>query len=266
MARGRILSKSLSCSRRFNALADNPNGTAEFTQLLFAMLIPHVDDFGRMTADPQSVKFTVLPGSQRSFDEFAKALRALHDIGLITVYKVNSENYLQINKFDEHQLGLHKRTSSLFPEIPGNSRKSPEIPASRARAEQELKEKGTGTELKGTGTEGASRAPTGRSKRPIFSGTRFVVFDWQLDDLTRILGPAIDDFDIDAWFHTLNSRCEQSRELIPQRDGGRWLQTQLIDEARRRGLAFAADNKISEQSKQNVAAMHGAIARIQGKS
>ncbi len=153
MARGRIVSKSLSCSRRFNALTDRQNGLAEFTQLLFTLLIPHTDDFGRMTGDPFSVKMTVLPASPRPLGEFIQAMRALHEVELITVYQSSqSDIWLQVNKFDNHQTGLHKRTTShipepkksdsgTFPEFPGNS-------WSRARAEENGTE-GKGIEEKG---------------------------------------------------------------------------------------------------------------------
>lgn len=139
MARGRILSKSLSCSRRFNALVETQNGLAEFSQLLFALLIPHTDDFGRMAGDPFSVKMVVMPASPRALSDFCQAMRALHDIELITVYERDSDIWLQVNKFEDHQSGLHKRTESKIPppkkDLP---RKFPEIPGnswSRARAE-----------------------------------------------------------------------------------------------------------------------------------
>ncbi len=149
MARGRILSKSLSCSRRFNALSDSQNGLAEFTQLLFALLIPHSDDFGRMPGDSFSVKMNVFPASPRPLTEFSQALDALHHCELITIYQTDTPDiWLQINKFDDHQTGLHKRTKSHIPDqITGYSRNFPELPGnsgSRARAEENR------TELKGT--------------------------------------------------------------------------------------------------------------------
>lgn len=141
MARGRILSKSLSCSRRFNALVETQNGLAEFSQLLFALLIPHTDDFGRMPGDPFSVKMNVFPASPRTLSDFHQALRALHDSELITVYQRDTADiWLQVNKFEDHQSGLHKRTESKIPAPKKDApRKFPEIPGnswSRARAEE----------------------------------------------------------------------------------------------------------------------------------
>lgn len=152
MARGRMLSKSLGCSRRFNAVPALANGLAEFAQLLFMLIVSHADDFGRMTADPFSVKLTVLPASGRSTEDFVVALEALHESRLLTIYLVEDDLWLQIDKFDEHQSGLHKRTASKIPNPIDNSRKFPEIPGhsgSRARAELNLTEL-KGRELKGT--------------------------------------------------------------------------------------------------------------------
>lgn len=76
----------------------------------------------------------------------------------------------------------------------------------------------------------------GRSQQPIFKGQRFVVFAWQLEDLMRLLGKQTDAFDLHAFFYALDAHVLESGEVIPQRDGGKWLQTQVTREAERRGL------------------------------
>ncbi len=123
MARGRMISKSLSTSEKFGGLV--ALGTlAEFTQLLFPMLVIHSDDFGRLPGDPFTVKLTCLPVSPRSLEEFAHALTQLDTIGLIDWYEAAGKRYIQIENFEWHQRGgLHKRTASHFPDIPGSSRK-----------------------------------------------------------------------------------------------------------------------------------------------
>lgn len=82
--------------------------------------------------------------------------------------------------------------------------------------------------------------PSARSKRPIFSGQRFTVFEWQLDDLTRMLGEHTDAFELDRWFFDLDAQAHANGLVIPQRDNGAWLQAQTLAEARRRGLPIAA--------------------------
>jgi hypothetical protein len=80
-----------------------------------------------------------------------------------------------------------------------------------------------------------------RGRGPIFVGIRFVVFEWQLEQLARLLGPLVDDFDLHEWFFTLDARVSSSHEIIPQRDGGQWLQARTMEEAQRRGLMVASD-------------------------
>ena len=85
----------------------------------------------------------------------------------------------------------------------------------------------------------ASAESSSGSKRPIFSGQRFTVFEWQLDGIQRLLGPHFEDFDVHAWFFALDERVVKAREIVPQRDGGAWLLAQTQAEAIRRGLAMA---------------------------
>lgn len=79
----------------------------------------------------------------------------------------------------------------------------------------------------------------GGSKRPLFTGQRLTVFEWFLDRATQVLGPHLDDFHIDEWFYTLDAQAVASGQVIPSRDNGAWLESQLLAEARRRGLPIA---------------------------
>jgi len=71
-----------------------------------------------------------------------------------------------------------------------------------------------------------------------------------LDDCIRILGPHTDAFDLHEWFFALDSEYQQSGALIPQRDGGQWLQARLIVEAQRRGLSLDMPTSGPQLSKQ----------------
>jgi hypothetical protein len=84
-----------------------------------------------------------------------------------------------------------------------------------------------------------SARPVTRSKRAIFTGRRFVVFEWQLDNLRRMLGDHADGFDLRAWFEALDHKARDSPLVIPQRDRGAWLLSETLEEARRRGLPIA---------------------------
>jgi uncharacterized protein YdaU (DUF1376 family) len=83
-----------------------------------------------------------------------------------------------------------------------------------------------------------------RSKRPIFTGQRLTVFDWMLDDLYRLLGkPVADALDVHEFFFALDARMAETSQVVPQRDGGKWLQQQALDEAQKRGLISAPEHK-----------------------
>jgi hypothetical protein len=143
-----MLSKSLSTSRKFRALLDRAGKRREFDQILFALLVAHADDFGRLEGDPFTIKALCYPSSPRPESDFADALKAMHDVGLIALYQVDGNHYVQVVQFDEHQVGLHKRTRSRFPDPPAVSGNFPEIPS-------ELK----GTELKNMGDSASPVSP-----------------------------------------------------------------------------------------------------------
>lgn len=123
MARGRLISKSLGSSRKFHALLKVGGKLGEFCQVLFPLLVASSDDFGRLPGDAFTVKNVVLPSSRRREADFDRALDVIAEVGLIDRYEVNGDNYIQINKFDDHQVNLHKRRESSFPESPGTSGK-----------------------------------------------------------------------------------------------------------------------------------------------
>lgn len=124
MARGRLVSKSLGSSRKFHALLGAGGKLGEFCQVLFPLIVANTDDFGRMPGDAFTVKNVVLPSSPRPEKDFESALNVIASVGLVRRYEADGAIYLQVDKFDEHQPGLHKRTRSKFPEpteIPGTS-------------------------------------------------------------------------------------------------------------------------------------------------
>ena len=102
-----------------------------------------------------------------------------------------------------------------------------------------------------------------RSKRPIFKGQRFVVFEWMLDDLSRMLGVHANDFDLHAWFFDLDAKAVEAGIVVPQRDGGKWLQEQTQAEAIRRGLPIAAQASHNPKTAGNLAAAARFVARGQ---
>lgn len=77
------------------------------------------------------------------------------------------------------------------------------------------------------------------SKHPIFTGQRLTVFEWFLSKAEQVLGAHLEAFDIHAWFFDVDTKAAQSGLVIPSRDNGAWLESQLIAEAQKRGLPVA---------------------------
>lgn len=134
MAEKRMISKSISISEKVNSLPEY------FDMLLFTWMIPHADDFGRLMGESTKVKALVIPLLPKTVREVSDSLQRLHDSGLIVWYTVDSGKFIQIVKFEGHQTGLHKRTKSRFPEVPGSSRNIPEIPGQEKGREENGRE------------------------------------------------------------------------------------------------------------------------------
>lgn len=141
-----MIAKTLSTSQRYASLNEVAGKLAEFCQALYPLLVAHADDFGRQAGDEFTVKHAVCPTSPRKLPDVTKALTALHAVGLIEWYDADGRKCIQIQGFERHQQGLHKRTKTEFPDPSG---KFPEIPSEGKR--RELK----GTEEKGREQNGA---------------------------------------------------------------------------------------------------------------
>jgi hypothetical protein len=128
MARGRMLSKTWGSSRRSHEVAERLGELGEFAQALFPLLVSNADDFGRLQGDAFTVKHQCFPISRRSVAEFEQALTAMHATGLIARWEVDGHVIVEIEQFDEHQNGLHKRVRSKFPGKPGTITDAPESP------------------------------------------------------------------------------------------------------------------------------------------
>ena len=98
MADGRMLKKAISTSRR---LADLKTDSA---RMLYTWIIPHLDVEGRFYADPDMIKGAIVP-RVKDFDEqkIQECLTDMADVGLILLYIVDGDIYLQLRKFEDHQ-------------------------------------------------------------------------------------------------------------------------------------------------------------------
>lgn len=174
MANRRSIAKSISISEQVDVVSDQ-------AALLFSWMFPHADDFGRLPGSAKKLGAVVVPlrmdrkpgWAVAEIEGYLMELEEARDeagVPLLYRYRVDGIPIIQLVKFESHQDGLHKRTRSkfpdppeTFPEIPGNSGKLPEIPASRARAEEKRREE-KGNEGKGSEQNGPTiPAPPARN-------------------------------------------------------------------------------------------------------
>jgi len=98
MADGRMLKKRISESKKLGSLK------SDSARLLYTWLIPWLDVEGRYLADPDILKGHIFPKVKAMTPgKIRKLLIDLHESGLIILYSVNSEDYLEVTKFQEHQ-------------------------------------------------------------------------------------------------------------------------------------------------------------------
>ena len=221
MARGRMLSKTLSTSRKFARLGILGG---EFAQLLYPLLVAHADDFGRQSGDAFTVKHQVFPTSPRPEEDFDAALKAMMTERLIDRYVTGDEHELiiQILDFDRHQSGLHKRTISQFPGVSGNF---PEIPSEEKGREGNLtKEKRS--EAKAAPLIMSPLHYEKRKAQCAFVGSRLEVPHMLHGELRKLLGGDDGEARLMGWYDALNVEIETSGEPIAP-DVFRWLKAKF---------------------------------------
>ena len=265
MARGRLISKSLGSSRRFHALIDAGGPLGEFCQSLFVLIVANTDDFGRMAGDAFTVKHAVLPTSSRQECDFDVALDAMMTVGLVDRYQVDGRICLQVLQFDAHQINLHKRTASVFPESPGISGKfQSNIRESNLRESKRIQ--GNVRIVSSQEMPILKSTTTARSNRPIFDGQRITIFEWMLDELMKVLGSHTNDFDLHEWFFALDQKAMAMPVVIARTEQWPWIQAELLAEAEKRGLPIATVKKPGKPTAgDKVKAMIAAIDQMEGK-
>ncbi len=241
MARGRMLSKTLSTSRKFAKL-----GVAggEFAQLLYPLLVAHADDFGRQSGDAFTVKHQVFPTSPRSEEDFDAALTVMVTERLIDRYVTgdNHELVIQILDFERHQSGLHKRTISQFPD---NSGKFPEIPSELKGREENLTELNRREARSSPLIESPLRLAKLRETHA-FVGSRLRVPNVLHSELRTKLG-GDGEARLQAWYQSINDAAELTQEPIP--DVFSWLRPRFVGWCDAQGIVKPAPKLVKTVSR-----------------
>lgn len=124
MARGRFISKEITIDKKVNSLSD------AYSMLAFTWLLTHADGYGRTYGDPAIVKSVIFPRRPEVSVEMVESyINEWHDLGLVNLYEVDDDQYIEFPNFGKHQVGLRidKEAKSNIPANPTLAGKSPEI-------------------------------------------------------------------------------------------------------------------------------------------
>jgi len=107
MSRHRYISTDMGGDEKVEALATKGG---PFAALLYTLLIPHLDDWGRMDGRVREIKHKVVPGIPSTAQDIDAALTAMHEVGLLVRYEVGKHPYIAVDqeRFWRHQTYLKK--------------------------------------------------------------------------------------------------------------------------------------------------------------
>lgn len=141
MADGRMLKKQISRSKKLAELK------TDSARLLYTWIIPHLDVKGRLEADPQLVKGEIVPRLNTfTVDNIQAYLDDMEAVGLIKLYQVDGDQYLELINFEKHQYLNHDREakSTIPGSTPDNSGSTPDnsesTPAQSKASKSKLRE------------------------------------------------------------------------------------------------------------------------------
>ena len=93
------------------------DGLTWFEEVCFYRLIVQCDDFGRMDARPSLLKARLFPLREEIESEVVRqAVERLSQVGLVLLYEVEGQPYLQLLTWEKHQRVRNQR--SRFPAPP----------------------------------------------------------------------------------------------------------------------------------------------------
>lgn len=285
----RLFHKRLGHSAKVHTLTD-------FEYIVWHAYVLSADDFGVMRFSAITLQADHDRLARKPQKAVMKALEHVADAQLIVRFDHQARVYCAQHDWQDFQKVKHPRstihpmppaelvatftteTRELFTHWPGKRREKipngfgnvSETFVHLAGAEARETANANGSRLTAGVSEGGTgetakvplSAPDARSKRPIYKGQRFVVFEWMLDDLSKLLGRHFESFDLHGWFDELDRRAVAQDELVPQRDGGSWLQAKTLAEATRRGLVLDRGMAVGKTA-GNMAAAARFVARGQ---
>jgi len=109
-----MIKKIISKSKKMGRLKDDS------ARLLYFMMLPHSDIEGRLEGDSLLVRSTVMPYFHDWDDEkIQQCLELLHEVGLIILYTIEEDQYVQITRFEDFQtIRKDRESASDIPKPP----------------------------------------------------------------------------------------------------------------------------------------------------
>lgn len=107
MSRHRYIASDMGADEKIEALATTAGMQAV---ALYMLLIPNLDDWGRMDGRVREIKYRVVPALPYSVTDIDAALSAMQEVGLLVRYEVDGHPYLAVDQgaFFRHQTYLKK--------------------------------------------------------------------------------------------------------------------------------------------------------------
>ena len=101
--------------------------------------------------------------------------------------------------------------------------------------------------------KGKNGSGSGGKEKPMFKGQRFVLFPWQQRELLTTLGAHAETFELFDWLLAVDTKAAENNFVVPKSEWWPWLQQQLLNEARRRGLPIQTTSaKISPERMKRI--------------
>lgn len=103
MARGRMIDKRISKSKKIANLKNDRS------RVLYFMMLPHLDQAGRIVGDPEEIKEDCCPKLKYSIQKIAESIIDLANSGLLILYEDEEERpFIEYKKFECFQHGMRK--------------------------------------------------------------------------------------------------------------------------------------------------------------
>ena len=164
------------------SVSTQANQLSDFGKVCFTWAFPHLDDHGRIKADPMVFKAVVVPMSDHTTEDVARELDCMEEIGLIERWEVDGVKVAFFPGFYQRQPGLNKHTKSKLPDKPGEN--TPE----HTKTHPELnRREGKGTEQKGTKAIAVTPVPAIAPLDELYPDWK--QFEQSLDKCRRVMLP-----------------------------------------------------------------------------